>query len=225
MLNNVELNIKRSNRRTISIYVERDGRVSVLAPEKITDFRLNEIIKKKEYLIYKHLAKWKELNSGKVEREWVNGQSYLYLGRNYRLKILKESDTFLSLKNGFFNLEKSQIHNANKLFVEFYKEKGLPKIIERVIYYKKRMGLDPRKIRIMDLKNRWASCSVSGNINFHWKCIMAPLTVIDYIVVHELAHLKYKNHTSAFWNEIDKVIPDYQKQIQWLRDRGAGMSL
>lgn len=225
MLNNVELNIKRSNRRTISIYVERDGRVSILAPEKITEIKLNEIIKKKEYLIYKHLAKWKELNSGKIEREWVNGQSYLYLGRNYRLKILKESDTSLSLKNGFFNLDKAQINNANKLFIEFYKEKGLPKIIERVIYYKTKMGLEPKQIRIMDLKNRWASCSVSGNINFHWKCIMAPLSVIDYIVVHELAHLKHNNHTSAFWNEIDKVIPDYQKQIQWLREKGAGMSL
>ena len=87
------------------------------------------------------------------------------------------------------------------------------------------MGVKSKSIKIMDLKHRWASCTASGNLNFHWKCMMAPLTVIDYIVVHELAHLIHSNHSAAFWNEVDKVIPDFQERKCWLRDNGAGMDL
>ena len=77
----------------------------------------------------------------------------------------------------------------------------------------------------MELQNRWASCSNKGNVNFHWKCAMAPIDVLSYIVVHELAHLIHPNHTTAFWNEIDKVYPNYDKQVQWLKLNGAGMDL
>jgi predicted metal-dependent hydrolase len=80
-------------------------------------------------------------------------------------------------------------------------------------------------VRIIDLKNRWASCSPGGSLNFHWKCMMSPPTVLDYIVVHELAHLRYPNHTKAFWNEVDKVMPDYGERKEWLRINGAGMDL
>jgi hypothetical protein len=87
------------------------------------------------------------------------------------------------------------------------------------------LGVIPSKIRVIELKNRWASCSESGLLNFHWKCIMAPITVIDYIVVHELTHFIYPNHTDAFWNTVDKVLPDYMERKQWLRENGAGMEL
>ena len=77
----------------------------------------------------------------------------------------------------------------------------------------------------MELKNRWASCSAKGNINFHWKCAMAPMDVLQYIIVHELAHLIHLNHTTEFWNEVDKVLPKYEEQISWLKINGVGMSL
>ena len=87
------------------------------------------------------------------------------------------------------------------------------------------MGLIPGKVRVMELKNRWASCSENSDMNFHWKCMMAPLNIIGYIVVHELAHLIHKNHTDAFWNTIDKVLPDYIDRKEWLRINGAGMTI
>ncbi len=80
-------------------------------------------------------------------------------------------------------------------------------------------------MKVIDLKHQWASCTPGGNLNFHRKCMMAPLTVIDYIVVHELAHLLYSNHTAAFWNQVDKVMPDFQERKDWLRANGAGMDL
>jgi hypothetical protein len=80
-------------------------------------------------------------------------------------------------------------------------------------------------VKVLDLKHHWASCTPGGRLNFHWKCMMAPATVLDYIVVHELAHLRYPNHTAAFWNEVDKVMPDYRDRKEWLRVNGAGMGV
>jgi len=226
MLKDITFNIKKSKRKTLSIYIERDGTVTVIAPGNSTDKEIEEVIKKKEYQIYKSLAEWELTNSTKIEREFVNGQSFLYLGRNYRLEIVKEEQKKpLILKNGYFLLRKKDESKAKKIFIEFYKEKGLQKIVERVERYQKRINVNPKQIRIMELKNRWASCSEKGNLNFHWKCIMAPLDVLNYIVVHELAHLIHKNHIKAFWNEIDKMIPEYQKHIEWLRINGAAMDI
>ncbi len=87
------------------------------------------------------------------------------------------------------------------------------------------MDLTPNGIRVIDLKNRWASCTPEGKLNFHWKCMMSPATILDYIVVHELAHLIHPNHSAAFWNEVDKVLPDYGERKEWLRVHGAGMDL
>ena len=131
------------------------------------------------------------------------------------------------LKDGYLCL---RVNNGSGLaaeaaFREFYREKGKQRIPERVAYYGDRMGVQPKAVKIIDLKNRWASCSPGGNVNFHWKCMMAPPTVLDYIIVHELAHLIHANHTVAFWNEVDKVMPDYGERKEWLRVHGAGMAL
>ncbi|MGR3174969.1 MAG: M48 family metallopeptidase [Candidatus Scalindua sp.] len=226
MLDNVTLNIKKSNRKTLSIYIERDGIVSVLAPDSSSDTDIEDVIKKKEYLIYKLLAEWETTNISKVEREFVNGQSFMYLGQNYRLELSTEKQTSpLILKNGYFLLNKNHKNKATQLFKDFYKEKGLPKIVERVEKYKNRLDVVPSQIRIMELKNRWASCSKKGNLNFHWKCILAPLDVLSYIVVHELVHLRIGNHTKQFWNDVDKVMPDYKKHIEWLKNNGAAMDI
>lgn len=226
MLENVDLTIKKSKRKTLSIYIERDGSVSVLAPDTATDSEIADIVKKKEYQIFKMLAEWESANVSKVEREYVNGQSFLYLGKNYRLEIVNEKQSApLILKKGYFLLDKKFKDKAPQVFIDFYKEKGLPKIQERVQKYQNRMAVKAVNIKIIELKNRWASCSSKGNLNFHWKCILLPLDVLSYVIVHELVHLKIDNHTKAFWNEVDKIIPDYQKHIEWLKNNGAAMDI
>ena len=118
-----------------------------------------------------------------------------------------------------------EIGNADAAFKAFYRAKGVVRIPPRVAYYQAKMDVEPKAVRVIELKHRWASCLPGGNLNFHWKCMMAPLTILDYIVVHELAHLVYPNHTKAFWNEVDKVMPDFQERKEWLRVNGAGMDL
>jgi len=225
MLKEINYNIKRSKRKTISIYVERDGSVSVLAPQKMEEEELQAAIKSKEYLLYKHLAEWETLNRSKVVREYVNGQSFLYLGRNYRLQFVEEQEVPLKLQGGYFKLRKKDKMKAQQHFIEFYKSRGMPHIRRRVEEFKEKMDVTPKNIRIMELQHRWASCTKEGNLNFHWKCLMAAGSVLDYIVVHELAHIKHHNHSPAFWNEVDKVMPYYQEQVDWLKEHGAGMDL
>lgn len=221
----IDITIQKSARKTVSIFIERDGTVSARVPETLSETEILEIVKSKEYQIHKHLAEWSQLNESRIIREYVNGQSFLYLGKNYRLKLVDEKLDGVLLKNGRFLLSKNQQAKAKKLFIEFYKKKlkeKLPPIIEK---YQNQMGVAPKSVKVMELQNRWGSCTSAGNINFHWKCAMAPFDVLNYIVAHELAHLKYPNHTKAFWNEIDKVLPYYEKQAQWLRTHGAGMDL
>lgn len=224
-LKDVEYTVKRSNRKTISIYVERDGTVSILAPKTMEDSALSDAVESKAYMIYKHLAEWEQANASRVHRQFVNGQSYLYLGRNYRLEFVEDQDIPLKLKNGYFLLKKSAAKNAENHFIDFYKTKGLPKIESYVKEFQGKMGVQPKDIKIMELQNRWGSCTIKGNLNFHWKCIMAPVRTIQYIVVHELAHLIHMNHSPAFWKEIDRVFPEYHQEVKWLKEHGASMDL
>jgi len=223
----IQYTLKRSKRKTASIYIERDGAVSVLVPENLTKKQVDKLIENKRKWIYRNLAEWQDLNAARVRREYVNGEGFLYLGRTYRLKLVESQDKTLMLKDGYFCLQANggTAPAPDAAFREFYRQKGKKRINERVEYYRSRMGVEPKAVRIIDLKNRWASCSPGGNLNFHWKCMMAPPTVLDYIVVHELAHLRFPNHTKAFWNEVDKVMPDYGERKEWLRVNGAGMDL
>ncbi len=222
-----ELNIEliRSNRKTVSIHIERDGSVSARIPETISEEDILKVLKSKEYQIHKNLAQWSQLNETKVEREYVNGQSFLYLGRNYRLRLVEEKLGEIAFKKGYLLLSHSEKNQARELFINFYKEKLKEKINPIVDSYKGLLGVTPNEIKIMELQNRWASCTTKGNVNFHWKCAMAPIDVLNYIVVHELTHLIHPNHTPAFWNELDKVMPSYEKQVNWLKRNGAGMDL
>ena len=223
----IEYTLVRSRRKTASIYIERDGKVSVLVPEKLTARQVDDILESKRKWIYQSLAEWQDLNANRIQRDYVNGEGFLYLGRTYRLKLVSDLPEPLMLKDGYFCLRatKGSAPDADAVFREFYRVKGATRIPPRVAYFQAKMGVKSKSIKIMELKHRWASCTTNGNLNFHWKCMMAPLTIIDYIVVHELAHLIHANHSTAFWNEVDKVMPDFQDRKNWLRDHGAGMDL
>jgi predicted metal-dependent hydrolase len=225
IVSGVDIAIKKSKRKTVSIFVERDGSVSALVPSNLDDEEIATILKAKEYQIHRNLAEWLQLNERHVTREYVNGQSFLYLGRNYRLKLVDDKLGELKFYKGYFLLSKDELSNAEGYFIDFYKTKLKEKIKPLIKRYKEQLGVSPNDVKVMELKNRWASCSAKGNINFHWKCAMAPMDVLQYIIVHELAHLIHLNHTKEFWNEVDKVLPKYEEQMNWLKLNGVGMSL
>lgn len=103
--------------------------------------------------------------------------------------------------------------------------KGRQRFSERAGYFAPKVGVKITGIKVKEMGYRWASCGKNGKLNFHWKCMMAPPRIIDYIVVHELCHFYYRNHTDAFWNEVDKVMPDYRERKEWLRKHGASLAV
>jgi hypothetical protein len=222
--------IVRSRRSTADIVIERDGRVLVRAPQSVPDERIEDIVESKRYWIYKNLAEWRDLNATRVLREYRNGEGFLYLGRSYRLLLVANQEESLLLKDGRFCLrrdvvDRGEIAAAKAAFRDYYIARGSERITQRVRYYAPKAGLAPRAINVRELGNRWASCSANGNLAFHWKCMMAPQTIIDYIVVHELCHFHHLDHTQAFWNEVDKVMPEYCERREWLRVHGAGLDV
>jgi predicted metal-dependent hydrolase len=226
ILEGVNIAIERTERRkTVSIFIERDGSVKVLAPLNASDEKIEAAIKSRSYQIFTKLARWKELNQGKVNREFVNGQSFLYLGRNYRLAIVDTQDVPLKISGGNFLLLRAQLPNAKKVFQAFYKEKATQKIKERLALIGERFQQKPTAIKVLELQNRWASWTPKNGLNFHWKCAMAPVGVLDYIITHEMVHLLHPNHSTEFWNELDKKMPEYRKHEQWLKVNGVKMTI
>ena len=210
----LEYSVIRSRRRTADIVIERDGSIVVRAPKEVPDERIEDLVEAKRYWIYKNLAEWRDLNATRVLREYKAGEGFLYLGRSYRLSLVAEQEELLLLKDGRFRLrrdlvDRGEIEAARSAFRDYYIQRGRAKIPPRVAYYAPKVGVAPKATDVRELGNRWASCSPSGNLAFHWKCMMAPMTILDYIVVHELCHLHHRDHTDAFWNEIDKVLSNY----------------
>lgn len=225
-LDGIDISIEKTERRkTVSIFIERDGSVRVLAPVTATDEKIETAVKAKEYQIFTKIAKWKERNQGKVNREFVNGQSFLYLGKNYRLSIEENQDVPLKVSGGFFRLDKKYLNKVDKVFKDFYRDKAEQKIKERLKLIEEKFQHRPTAIKVLELQNRWASWTPKNGLNFHWKCIMAPVAVLDYIITHEVVHLKYPNHSTEFWNELDKKMPNYREYENWLKHNGVKMSL
>lgn len=225
----VPYTVVRSDRRTADIVVERDGSIVVRAPLAVDDQDVQEIVRSKLYWIYKTLAEWKELNRARVVREYRNGEGFLYLGRSYRLRLVAGQEEELLLKEGRFclrrELARSERPHAPAAFRNYYAQRGLIRIQSRVDYFAPKVGVRVGKVSIRDLGYRWGACAGSGDLSFHWKCMMAPATIVDYIVVHELAHLHQRDHNDAFWNEVDKVMLDYRDRRDWLRRKGAGLDV
>ena len=222
--------IIRSERNTADIVVERDGSLVVRAPHHLGDAEVRDIVRSKMYWIYKAQAEWKELNQARIVREYRNGESFLYLGRSYRLSLVDGQNQDLVLRDGRFQLRRDllapeDLSSVRAAFRNFYTHRGLIRLSDRVEYFAPKVGLKPGSVFVRELGNRWGSCSPSGWIAIHWKSMMAPPRIIDYVIVHELAHLHQRHHTEAFWNEIDKVLPDYRDRREWLRRNGASLDV
>jgi predicted metal-dependent hydrolase len=204
--------------------------VLVRAPEWADDEQIANIVASKCYWIFQGLAEWRDLNATRVLREYKNGEGFLYLGRAYRLLLIADQDGPLQLRNGRFTLrrdlvEQGEIGAAKVAFRDYYIARGLKRLCQRVDYYGPKVGVTATEVDVRELGNRWASCSPTGALAFHWKCMMAPQTIVDYVVVHELCHFRHRDHKDAFWNEVDKVMPDYRERKEWLRKNGAALDV
>ena len=216
--------LKRSNRKTMSIYVDVDNSITVHAPIQMPIDKLEQIIDEKRFWIHKSITELNELNESRLNRSYVNGEGFLYLGRSYRLKLGENLQRPLTLFQGYFYLDESRVNSAQQYFIRFYKEKGNVWIPKRTKYFSEIMGIHHKQIRILELKKRWASRS-EKSLNFHWKLMMAPLRIIDYVIVHELAHYLQPDHSIEFWSQVETILPEHHRGKDWLKKNGASLDI
>jgi len=216
----------RKRRKTVSLHIREDGSVIVYAPCSTPAWEIERFVRKKESWISEKLS-GRERSVRQREERFLPGETFLYLGERYPLEI--EDRPYqrhpLTLSYGRFVLDKNRVEEARTLFVEWYKKRAKEKLSERVRYYSNKLQLAPQGIKITSAQSRWGSCSRDNRLCFSWRIIMTPMNVLDYVLLHELAHIKEKNHSRRFWDYLRSILPDYTKHRNWLREHEHFMGL
>jgi predicted metal-dependent hydrolase len=213
----IEINkLIRSKRRTISLEITEDGTLIVRAPLKISTAVIEKFAYQKRFWIAEKQKILKERFLKITPKRFVDGEEFMYLGKIFCLKIF--DGKFISLTaNNALHFPRDLLPKAKQALVSWYKEQALQNITERVQHYARLANLKYRSIKITSAESRWGSCGARGSLNFSWRLIMAPQEVIDYVVVHEVAHLAVKNHSRRFWHKVQEIMPDYKQRKHWLR--------
>jgi hypothetical protein len=214
----------RTNRKSIALIVQRDGRLVVRAPRKAKDDAIFALVEKKTEWIKAKQEMVKATYPPYVPKEFVNGEGFWYLGKIYRLQIVDEKRPAITL-NGNFRLAKDALPKAARVFERWYREQALQIISERAKWYAENHGYTYNHVKITSARTRWGSFSAKGTLSFAWRLVMAPVPVIDYVVMHELVHSQEKNHSKEFWGKVKLVIPDYKQRSGWLERNGHLLSL
>lgn len=226
----ISFNIIYRKRKTMSLEIKPDGVINVLAPNGVDKNFIIDRVKDKADWIVKKLEELKVKNDKKIIRGYENGDIFLYLGKEYKLQVIIDKN----LIRPKVNLENEKlvvrINVDNKEYIQqslkrWYADETLDIVKKRIDYYKKYFKDSVTSIKIKDQKTRWASCTYKNEILFNLRCSMAPMEIIDYIVVHEMCHMEHRNHSKDFYNAVGQVIPDYKQKIKWLKDNGIKMNI
>lgn len=208
-----------SNRQRLQISIERDKSVIVRAPEGTTLEKIESALEKKKLWIYEKTKHPQKYHEKRKEREYISGTSILYLGKEYKLDFVNED--FEGVKfDGKFLISTNAALFAEQFLQEWFIEEARKIITPKVKSYSQKLGVHFNKILISNLKYRWGSCTPKDNLNYNWRLIKAPISVIDYVIVHELAHLLEPNHTKRFWTIISIQLPNFLKSKDWLKYNG-----
>ncbi|MDO5520523.1 MAG: SprT family zinc-dependent metalloprotease [bacterium] len=211
--------IKRSNRKSIGIEVTYEGKVIVKAPLSLDATKIEELLYKKTDWLLATL-------SACGTRETVRKQGeLLYQGKPLRIKVeeQKKMRIEIGIENDTIVVKKPSEYNVDihKVLENWLRRQAADIIPKRTEYYSGILGVSYHNIAIKDQKTRWGSCSSKGNLNFNYRLIMAPIEVLDYVVVHELAHRIHMNHSKEFWNVVEEICPKYREYRNWLQEFGG----
>jgi hypothetical protein len=214
--------VRSSKRKKLTITVERDRSVIVHAPEGTADDTIRRVVNSKRQWIFDklgHPQKYQDLPHP-PGKELVSGESALFLGRSYRIEIVKTGLSQITLAERLFVPAPQDDEGVSRLR-NWYISQARQVIIPRVNAHAHQLGVQIGEAKIVDSRYRWGSCTVNDNVTFNWRLIKAPMSVIDYVIVHELAHLLETNHTPRFWNIIRAQAPTMEKAKAWLKEHGA----
>lgn len=203
----------RTKRKSIVLIVKNSGDLIVRAPYAVSDSAIMAFVERKQKWIEKNCLAIKAFNKKYSPITISDNDVLVFLGKDYIINISDVDQICIYENKLLIPVNK----NSKKFFVNWLKEKALMFLIERAEKYYKIMGVEPNKIKVTEAKTRWGSCSQNNNLNFAWRLVMCPIPVIDYVVVHELSHIEYKNHGKDFWIKVKTVLPNYKEQQDWLK--------
>ncbi|MDH4607475.1 SprT family zinc-dependent metalloprotease [Pseudomonas sp. BN102] len=179
-----------------------------------------QFVQEKSFWIYSRLAEKERLQRAIPIKEYVDGEGFLYLGRSYRLKLVDEQDVPLKLSGGRFRLLRSELERAREHFIRWYREHARDWLSVRVEGYQARMEVAPGGVRVQDLGLRWGSCGKGAILHFHWKTILLPKHIAEYVAVHEMVHLHEPHHTTEFRLRLERATPYFAQRKDWLAEHG-----
>ena len=216
--------IRSKRRKTMAIEIESSGAVTVRAPTYTSERAINRFVKEAAPWIEKQQEKIRLRPRPETDRQFIDGELFLYQGDYYPLTIVDPNREPLRLF-GEFQLSRAHQHLARSAFMHWYKRQAREKFTQRLVWYSKASGFEYHSLKLSSAKRSWGSCTHDGKINLSWRLIMAPPEVLDYIVVHELSHTQEHNHSKAFWAHVERLLPAYKDQQDWLRDFGQLLHL
>lgn len=213
--------VRTGRKKSVSIHVVGEV-VKVRVPRTLSESRIKDIVTKRTPWI---TTKLKEQADRPVvkPKEYVSGESFPYLGKDYRLKVTKGDKPSLELIGGYLQAIVSEADptpdaTAKFLLMSWYQhhaEVCLGKKTERLARI---VGVKPNSVAVKEYKARWGSCSVKGDIKYNWRLILAPHRVVDYVVIHELCHMLEHNHSPQYWRHVERYVPDWKECRDWLKN-------
>jgi len=218
---NMECSIIKSNRKTISLQIDKNANLIVRAPKSLSEEKILSFVKSKSEWIEKKQKLTKTIIEEK--NKFTESEMLLYLGIKYPIKIIPNKNNLFF--NGICFELGENCNQPDKIFKNWYKYQFKKNIIPRLHYFAKQNNIEFQNIRIKAQKTIWGSCSKKNNINLNYLLIMAPIDTIDYVIVHELSHIIHKNHSKEFWRLVESILPNYKKAKKWLKENGCKILL
>jgi predicted metal-dependent hydrolase len=224
IVGDLQFSLKRSTRRkTMQITVDRGGELLISAPPGVDEIKLRQFVEEKRFWIYTKLAEKDRLQRSVPNKEFVDGEGFQYLGRSYRLKLVDDQDVPVKLLNGRFRLRRELAAEGRTHLIQWYSAHAKHWLWDKIGEYAARMEVQPAGIKVQDLGYRWGSCGKGNWLYFHWKTILLPPRIAEYVVVHELVHLHQPHHTPEFWQRVKRAMPDFEKRKTWLAEHGISV--
>lgn len=214
-----------ARRKTVAITVGFDG-VRVIAPSDLDDSRVSEFVRKRAAWVLRKKAMYSELSGVASPKEFVSGETFHYLGRPYRLKVLPDPTAVVTRVTARgSNLIAPIMPEHDPIIARSAVRSGLRQwyVTHANIQFSRRirsvcqvLGSEPLSISVVDQSKRWGSCDARGRIRLNWRLVMAPVSLIDYVLAHEACHMLEHNHSRQFWRMLETIMPDYEMRIQRL---------
>ncbi len=216
-------------RRTVRLTVERDATLTVAVPPETDEADLAKTIAAKRPWLYAKLRERAETGTLRSPREFVTGEGFPYLGRSYRLLLVGEAERPVRLHRGRLEMRRDcadeSTGDATRHLVRWYRQVGEPWLRKRIGPWALRMEASVAGPRVLPLGYRWGSCTAQGKLNIHWATMQLSPDLVDYVLVHELAHVHHPRHDASFWRAVERPMPDFAARRTRLRLAGPALWL